>query len=651
MRSPGMRYPLCFSTLFCFAILLVLFTSSVQAKTNPSNGLDDGPHLSYFPSIHGPAPVKVVIAAAHIDSAVSYEPDEAVMLWNIGHSEARLAGWQIAANTRNATIPLTATLTLQPGQYLWCAAQADAFRHSFGFDPACEWDANTDSDVLDLVGNLTFANQGGSLRLLNAESRLVDTLLYGDESRPIDGWHGIAAQVYARGAISKSGQVWHRKHDPETGQPLDTDQASDWAGDLADLQWGRRVRFPGWRGMTPAEGRIPLQTSVEATTAIAVGPEGLYLPIAHALASASTSIDLSLYTFEHPQMTQVLVDAALRGVQVRLLLEGGPAGGISDMQKWCVSRLVDAGAEVRYMAPLPNAPNGYRTRYNYLHAKYTVIDGNRAFNGSENFTWDAMPVHSGETVGGRRGFYLFTDAAPVVAELVRLFAHDWDADHFLDLFPYDPEHAKYGAPPPDFVMPEPSVYEAIELSTFGDAVSTFSSSSFRLVSTPDNALFPDGGLMELLQQAGAGDEISAWQLYDHAHWGDAASNAIADPNPRLQAIVDAARRGARVRLLLDSFFDSGDGLRSNQVTREYLHTLSTTEGLDIQVRLGNPTGGGIHAKVVLVRLGDEYWSAVGSLNGSEVSHKLNREVVVLTDARPIYVRLSEVFEWDWVLSE
>jgi len=651
MRSPGMKHPARLPILFCTIVLLVLLVSPVSTTAESSDIPNDNPHLAYFPSIHGPAPAKVVIAAAHIDSAVSYEPDEAVMLWNIGHSEARLAGWQIAANTRHVTIPQTATLTLLPGQHLWCAAQADAFRHSFGFSPACEWDEDTDPDVLDLDGNLTIANGGGSLRLLDAGGRPVDTLLYGDESRPIDGWETVAAQLYARGAIRESGQIWQRKLDPQTWQPIDTDRASDWSGDLADLDWGRRVRMPGWRGMMSADGMIPLQASAEATTAVAVGPEGLYLPIAQALASASATIDLSLYTFEHPQMAQVLVDAASRGIRVRLLLEGGPAGGISDVQKWCVSRLVDSGAEVRYMAPTPDAPNGYRTRYNFLHAKYAVIDGKRAFNGTENFTLDAMPVHTGEAVGGRRGFYLFTDAAPIVAELATLFAHDWDANHFLDLFHYDAEHSKYGAPPSDFTMPEPSIYEEIESSPFGNAVSTRAWSSFRLVSAPENALFPNAGLMEILQRAGSGDEIVAWQLYEHAHWGDPASNAVADPNPRLQAIVDAARHGARVRLLLDAYFDSGDGLRSNQVTQDYLHGLAATEGLDIQVRLGNPTGGGIHAKVVLVRLGDERWSAVGSLNGGEISHKLNREVVVLTDAPPIHDRLSEVFEWDWALSE
>ncbi len=45
----------------------------------------------------------------------------------------------------------------------------------------------------------------------------------------------------------------------------------------------------------------------------------------------------------------------------------------------------------------------------------------------------------------------------------------------------------------------------------------------------------------------------------------------------------------------------------------------------------------------------ETWSAVGSLNGGEVSHKLNREAVLLTDLPAVHARLSEVFAWDWSL--
>jgi cardiolipin synthase A/B len=42
---------------------------------------------------------------------------------------------------------------------------------------------------------------------------------------------------------------------------------------------------------------------------------------------------------------------------------------------------------------------------------------------------------------------------------------------------------------------------------------------------------------------------------------------------------------------------------------------------------------------------------VGSLNGGEVSHKLNREVVVMVDHPATYGRLAEVFGWDWEQSQ
>ena len=106
-----------------------------------------------------------------------------------------------------------------------------------------------------------------------------------------------------------------------------------------------------------------------------------------------------------------------------------------------------------------------------------------------------------------------------------------------------------------------------------------------------------------------------------------------------------------MRLLLDSFFDNGASLRSNRATVDYVRAIAAAEGLDLDARLGNPTGGGIHAKIVLIRVGGETWSAVGSLNGGEVSHKVNREVVLLTDMPGVSLRLSEVFWWDWELSQ
>jgi cardiolipin synthase len=604
----------------------------------------------YFPIAAGPPRVQVVIAAAHIDSRLSGEPDEAILLWNIGASPSSLAGWRLATRTREARFPLTTTLTLAAGQRFWCAGNARIFRLTFGEEAVCTWSAEGEASTVRLDNTLTLPNNGGVIHLRDAQGKIIDTLLYGAEEHPAEGWQGPPAQLYARGDIAGAGQVWQRKLDPAAHAPIDSDQAADWAGDLADLVWGRRVRMPGWQGLTDTSLSLPVTGTAYATVTVLVGPEGLYQPLAALIDNAASTIDLSIYTLEHVEIAQKLAAAAQRGVRLRILLDGSPPGGVTMLQKWCAAQIAAAGGEVRYLAVQDGALAGHRARYRYVHAKYGLIDGWLAFNGTENFSYEAMPVEIGRPVGGRRGYYLVTDAPPVVQALTRLFAADWAPERFLDLFLFDPAHERYGGPPPDFVQPPLPMY-TVASSPFRAPATLAAPARFIVNSAPENILHPDAGLFALLARAGAGDEIFVEQLYEHKHWGDSASNPIADPNPRLQAMIEAARRGATVRLLLDSFFDEPEELRSNRATVDYVNAIAATEGLDLAARLGNPTGGGIHAKLVLVRLGEERWSAVGSLNGGEVSHKLNREVVLLTDLAGVYERLAEVFTWDWELAQ
>lgn len=619
--------------------------ATAQSTAAPST---DSPYRLHLPLIQQPTPGPVLIAAAHIDSSRIGEADEAILLWNVGPTPVNLAGWRLLANNRGATFPAAAPV-LAPGARAWCSAEANAFRASFGEAPACEWGADDDPAIPNLIGtSLRLANSGGVIRLLDPTGATVDTLLYANATGPAPGWTGPPAQLYTRGSIGRAGQIWERKRDPQTNRPLDTDSAADWTGDLADVEWGRRVRYPGWGGWDAASLALPTQLTTTATLTVAVAPEGLYAPWAAHIAAARQTIDLSLYTFEHPQLAQQLADAAARGVQVRLLLEGGPPGGIDDLQRWCVRLMAQAGVDVRYHAMREGAPRGLTPRYRYTHAKYGIIDGRMVLVGTENVGQDAMPV--GEPyVGGRRGAYLLVDAPEVAAALSRLFDQDWDPGRFLDLLPYTPDHPQVGDPPLDYTLPAPTVYPVEATSPFAAPRTVTGPTRFILVSAPENNLRPDAGLAALLARAGSGDAIHLVQLYEHKYWGDGDSNPIADPNPRLEAIIAAARRGATVHVLLDSFFDDPEALRSNRATVDYLNLLAAHEGLDIQARSGNPTGGGIHMKLVLVQVNGERWTALGSLNGGEVSHKINREIMLLVDHPLVYERLVEVFTHDWAL--
>lgn len=604
------------------------------------------PSPIYLPLVHRPGP-QVVLAAAHIDSARTGEPDEALLLQNRGPVPAPLAGWILEANGRRATFPDDAPV-LAPREGLWCAREARAFQESFGFWPGCTWGEGplAEKPLVVLEGReLRLTNAGGTIHLWSRDGRLQDTLFYGARALVPPGWHGPAAQLYARGSIPVSGQIWRRKPDLTTGQPVDTDTAQDWAGDLADVARGRRAFFPGW-GMW--QGRMLPSASVTArgTLTVAVGPEALYPVLAPLLAGAQERIWLSLYTLEHPELAQILAERARAGVPVQVLLEGGPAGGITDMQRWSVAHLLAAGVQVRYLDVREDAPGGYRARYRYLHAKYGLVDRDRVWVGTENPSWESMPVPDGEGrwPAGRRGVLLaLAGAGSLAADLGQVFVHDWDAARFADVrqatLPGD-------GPPSGFVLPErPTPWRPA--TPFQEPLVLQGDIRVRLLVYPDaNALAQDP-LLALVARAGPGDRIRWLQLYEHRHWGPALSDPVADPNPRVWALWAAARRGAQVRILLDRFFDDPDHPRSNRATADFLNRRAQAQGADLQVRLANPTGLGLHAKMALLALGQERWIAVGSLNGGEVSHKLNREVVLLVESPAAYAYLESLFEQDW----
>ena len=139
------------------------------------------------------------------------------------------------------------------------------------------------------------------------------------------------------------------------------------------------------------------------------------------------------------------------------------------------------------------------------------------------------------------------------------------------------------------------------------------------------------------------------QVYENLNWDAESSNIAADPNSRLQAHIAAALRGAKVRVLPDAFFDNQDfaSPRSNLRAVGYLTAVAQAEGPDLQARRRNPTGQAIHNKMVLAQIGGRGWVIAGSLNGGEVSAKLNREMALLVGSDEVYDYLADVFWYDW----
>ena len=144
-------------------------------------------------------------------------------------------------------------------------------------------------------------------------------------------------------AFAAEGQILYRKRDQATGLAVaDTNTAADWAQDPHDSVDGRKVLYPGWDLDTFFFTQRITETAV---LTVAVAPDHLFEAVRDVLSAAEHSILIEGYSFRSQEVAEVLLDRLDHGVTVSLLLEGDPAfEGVTDQEKWILSRLVGHGA-------------------------------------------------------------------------------------------------------------------------------------------------------------------------------------------------------------------------------------------------------------------------------------------------------------------
>jgi phosphatidylserine/phosphatidylglycerophosphate/cardiolipin synthase-like enzyme len=606
----------------------------LDADGNPVNGSPGQPNVAWSmePQPPGGPGSGLVIDALLYDGYEGNDADEALRLYNVSQEVVNLSGWSITDGAVMSTI--IPSYELAPGEAAWLAENGEAFRRQFGFDAQ-----------LLLQSWPGFANSGDEVQLLNPAAGVVDVLVYKDGDTSVAGWSGPALHPYRSGSLfAEEGQILYRKRDQLSGEPvLDTDRAVDWAQSMDDAINGRKVQYPGW---SLEQFFFPELGTSLATVTVSVAPDNAYETLVRQIGAAEERIQLVSHTFENLAIAEALVAAAQRGVEVKVLLEGAPAGGMSDQQRYICALLWAEGGACWFMIR-DSAGNQIEDRYRYLHAKYAIIDGRLALVSSENLSANSMPFDDkGDGTWGRRGVLLITDAPPVVARLEAIFADDFAPDDHQDLLQWTPEHPVYGNPSPGYVPATES--GGVTYTVRYEAPVAFQGAfDFGVVQSPESSLRSEDGLLGLLAQAGEGDTVLVQQLTERPYWGASTSNPHDDPNPRLEAFIDAARRGAWVQLLLDSFFDDESSATGNAATCAYVNGVATAEHLALQCALGNPAGLGIHNKMVLVEIDGKGWVHVGSLNGTELSSKGNREVALQVQSDAAYAYLASVFEGDW----
>ncbi len=575
----------------------------------------------------------VLIDAVLYDGLETNEPDEAVKLRNVSDSNVDIGEWQLFDGVSTATIP-TNTL-LAPDETLWLTKNGAAFARQFGFLPDFEV-VDSSLSIPNLSGTWPgFANSGDEVILKDADGAIVDVLVYegGDTSQT--GWSGTAVHYYYNGLFGQEGQILYRRRDQTTGQPVpDTDTAADWAQAVDDVINGRKPRYPGW---DLDEFFLTTKVTETAVLTVAIAPDNAYQAIVDEIDLAETSLNIEALTFEHIGISNALVQAAQRGVSVTVLLEGSPIGGVSDQEKYICQELEAAGGNCWFM--IADDVLDIADRYRFLHAKFILIDGRKVIVSSENLSPNSLPDDDkSDGTWGRRGVALITDAPGVVSHIQTIFARDFDLTNHVDI-----TNTAYIGPPPVGFIPDTETGGITYTVRYPSPTSFSGEFVFELVQSPENSLRDEDSLLGLVNRAGSGDTVLVQQLDERPYWG---ANPTDDPNPRLEAYINAARRGAAVRLLLDAYFDGGDEV-SNSATCAYVQTIAQDEKLNLRCALGNPAGLGIHNKMVLVNISGQGFIHVGSLNGSEQSSKGNRELALQVQSDAAYNLLAELFNRDW----
>ncbi|MCP4594654.1 MAG: phosphatidylserine/phosphatidylglycerophosphate/cardiolipin synthase family protein, partial [bacterium] len=221
-------------------------------------------------------------------------------------------------------------------------------------------------------------------------------------------------------------------------------------------------------------------------------------------------------------------------------------------------------------------------RYDFVHTKFVIVDGEWLAISSQNFSNSSMPSDDKSNgTYGSRGVVLATNAPAVVARAAEVFGRDLDPAYHNDVLRWNtnPSYiAKYGPPDPAF---EPTLVCADHTTytvQFPEPLAVNGEFGFELFTAPEAALRRSDALLGLVSRAGAGDVVYVEQLYEHVDWGDDPGG---DPNLRLEAYITAARRGASVRILLNSGTFGQDYYENTNVeTVAYVRQIARAEGLD-----------------------------------------------------------------------
>ena len=567
--------------------------------------------------------LSIVLAPHHIGSAVAAEgegasigtqllitefypralsSDEYFVISNACTYRVNLANCSVSDG--EGTLIFVGDMWLQPSGSLSVSMNSTSFVRAFGRSPDITVD--DPSGRLSRTGTFRLADAGDSLALASSAGTQIDFVRYGSSVEPSSIWFGEPMPSLRQGEVARrihSNAGWK-----------DSDSAGDWAP-------FREYRY----GYTEFE---PIQIGVPAGDLTAfTSPDCSLDVVLDVLRGSQRTVRLCTYELSSAAVCHELLAASARGVDVRILVDGAPVGGMSPRQVDCLSALTMASIDVATVNG--NLSEKIVQHFGPLHSKYAVIDSSRSLILSENFVESGVPE---DRLMANRGWGVCITSPEAGRYLSSIFDSDARSSR-LDVIPWriDPRYSS-SAVLPEVPRSNHSYGALAPMRTTTDV-------RVELVPSPDASelspfLFPliRGSKSMIVEQFQVG-----------LNWEDRWSSGPA-VSPLLDAMVCAMRDGSTVRMLFDSSWFNAEG---NGPALRFLSGISDNASLKGEFKLMDPKNPitVVHNKGAVF---EGLRTLVSSNNWGFSSFAKNRELAAIIESEEVGAYFTRAFDMDWV---
>jgi cardiolipin synthase A/B len=328
------------------------------------------------------------------------------------------------------------------------------------------------------------------------------------------------------------------------------------------------------------------------------GSSELFPALIEAIDGAAHQVRLETYIFDFTgagsDIAYALERAARRGVSVKVVVDGFGSDRLPPMWQ---ERFLQTGVDWRVYAPLGRLGVLWPGNWRRLHRKLCVVDGQIAFCGGVNVLDDFHDPNHGPLEAPRFDFALRA-TGPLVADAEAAMAHLW--------------------------VRLATVRDLRQAGLAGALGFLRTSSTSRLAKAPAEPEQPQSRAVLVLRdnlRNRARIERAYRRAIGHARDEIIIANAYFVPGRKMRnALVSAARRGVKVRLLLQGRYEY---FMQYYAARPIYGAL-----LRAGVEIHEYSPSFLHAKVAVI---DGHWATVGSSNLDPLSLLLAREANVMVD--------------------